>query len=189
MKSKKKLIVIVGIILVGFGGWVAYYYLSLGGHTLEGGLETYRGDIPSKFRKEITHLYFADPDEQFLKAEERVLPIHKTTLENARAAIEALISGPKGNLSRTIPEGTKLLSIYFTPDKTAYIDFDETITEKHPGGSTSELLTIYSIANTLTLNFSEIDNVKILISGRECTTLAGHIFTQQPFSANLLLIR
>jgi spore germination protein GerM len=189
LKSKKKLIVIVGIILVGFGGWVAYYYLSLGEHNLESGIETYRGDIPTKSRKEITHLYFADPDEQFLKAEERVLPIHKTTLDNAGSALEALISGPKGNLSRTIPEGTKLLSIYFTPDKTAYVDFDETITEKHPGGSASELLTIYSIVNTLTLNFSEIDNVKILISGRERKTLAGHIFIQQPFSANLLLIR
>ncbi len=189
MKSKKKIIVLVGIILAGFGGWAAYYYLSLGGHTLESGLETYRGDLPAKFRKEITHLYFADPDEQFLKAEERVLPIHKTTLENARAAIEALISGPKGNFSRTIPEGTKLLSIYFTPDNTAYVDFDETITEKHPGGSASELLTIYSIVNTLTLNFSEIDNVNILVSGRERKTLAGHVAIQRPFSANLLLVR
>lgn len=195
-------IIVIGIILVGTGSWVVYYYLSLVKHDLREEHGTYPPasseplrreigppNITEKSENKVTHLYFSDPDERFLNAEERILPRHKTTIENAKAAIEALIAGPRGNLSRTIPEGTKILSIYLTPDKTAYVDFDETITEKHPGGSASELLTIYSIVNTLSLNFSEIENVKILIRGRGRKVLAGHISIQQPLSANLLLIR
>jgi spore germination protein GerM len=195
-------IIVIGIILVGTGSWVAYYYLLLEEHNRQEERGTYSPDSPEPLRWEIsppyisaksrdkaTHLYFSDLDERFLTAEERVLPQYKTPTENAEAAIAALIAGPKENLSRTIPKETKLLSIYLTPNKTAYVDFDETITEKHPGGSTTELLTIYSIVNTLTLNFSEIENVKILIRGRERKVLAAHVSIQQPLSANLLLIR
>ncbi len=190
MKHKRVLFIITaGVFLVGIGSWIIYHYLTPEEYSPKKGGVTYPVDISTKYKREATHLYFSDQDERFLKAEQRGLPIYKTTLKNARAVIEALISGPKGNLSRTIPEETKLLAIYFAPDRTAYVDFDEAITEKHPGGSASELLTIYSVVNTLTLNFSEIDNVKILIRGRERKTLAGHVSIQQPFSANLLLIR
>ena len=203
MKYKRIIFIIVtGILLVGTGSWVGYYYLSLEEHNLRQERGIYATDTPeplrweislpdisSKSKNKIAHLYFSDLDEQFLKAEERALPQYQTMTETAESVIEALIAGPKENLSPTIPEGTNLLSIYLTPNKTAYVDFDETITEKHPGGSTSELLTIYSIVNTLTLNFSEIENVKILVRGRERKVLAGHVSIQQPLSANLLLIR
>lgn len=190
MKRKKILfIIIVGIILAISGGWAVYYYLQFGEDGFESGYGTSPLDLLAQSKRKATHLYFSDPDEQFLKVEERVLPTYQATLKNARAAIEALISGPKEALSRTIPEGTRLLSIYLMPEGTAYVDFDETITEKHPGGSASELLTIYSIVNTLALNFAEIDRVKILIRGRESETLAGHISIQKPFEANLLLIQ
>jgi hypothetical protein len=63
------------------------------------------------------------------------------------------------------------------------------IKEKHPGGSRSELMTIYTIVNSLILNIPEIDAVKILIEGCESMTLAGHIDTRFPFKANMLLIR
>ena len=203
MKHKRIIFsIVIGIILVGTGSWVAYYYLSLEGHNLKEKSGTYAPDSPEPLRWQISppdmsgksdnkvaHLYFSDPDERFLKAEERALPMYETTLKNAEAVMEALIAGPEGNLSRTIPEGTRLLSIYITPDRTAYVDFDEIIREKHPGGSASELLTIYSIVNTLTLNFSEIEKVKFLIKGRERKVLAGHVSIQQPLSANLLLVR
>jgi spore germination protein GerM len=186
--SKRRILLVVVILVVVAGGTVGYYFLSD-----RDGFEVRQKTSPDnrseRYEKKITHLYFSDSEERFLKAEERILPVYDTMSENARAAVEALISGPNGKLSRTIPEGTVLLSIYLTPDRTAYVDFDETITEKHPGGAGSELLTVFSIVNTLTLNFPEIDKVKILIRGREHKTLAGHVFLQQSFDANLLLIR
>jgi hypothetical protein len=48
---------------------------------------------------------------------------------------------------------------------------------------------VYSIVNSLILNVTDIEAVKILIEGQESITLAGHIDLQQPLKANMLLIR
>ena len=50
----------------------------------------------------------------------------------------------------------------------------------HPGGSTAELQTIYSVVNTLTLNFPGIKKVQLLIDGSVHDTLAGHIVISIP---------
>jgi spore germination protein GerM len=140
-------------------------------------------------KKSIVHLYFSDKDNSFLKAETRDL-FHSDKLEEfGKNIVEALIEGPRTGLMRTIPAGTTLKAFYITRDGTAYVDLSETIRDAHPGGVKSELLTIYSIVNSLTLNIPEIDAVKILVSGKEAITLAGHIDGRFPFKANMLLIR
>ncbi len=109
--------------------------------------------------------------------------------EFGRAIVEALIRGPQSGLNRTISEGTELRAIYIALDNVCYVDFSEAIRKKHPGGSNSEMLTVYSVVNSLILNISEIKRVKILIDGGESPTLAGHITLQQPFKAQMLIIR
>jgi len=110
-------------------------------------------------------------------------------LEFGRSIVEALIKGPQKGLIRTIPAGTELRAIYIGPDDVCYVDLSESIVKKHPGGTNLELLTIYSMVNSLILNVSEIKRVKILIDGNEAPTLAGHINLGFPFKAHMLLIR
>jgi spore germination protein GerM len=109
--------------------------------------------------------------------------------EVVRAIIEDLIKGPGGNLIRTIPQGTSLNAVYVSHDGTAYVDFSEALRENHPGGSQTELLTVYSIVNSLALNIPQVNRVKILIDGREIMTIAGHIDSRFPFKANMMLLR
>ncbi len=139
--------------------------------------------------KTVVHLYFSDKENSFLIAEERALFYSDQPAEFGRTIIENLIRGPVEGLMRTIPAGTELRALYVIPDGTAYVDISETIKETHPGGSKSEIFTIYSIVNSLILNIPEIDAVKILIGGHESMTLAGHIDLRFPFKANMLLIR
>lgn len=139
--------------------------------------------------KSLVHLYFADKDNSFLLAEERVLFRSADPAELGKTIIESLIRGPQEKLMRTIPAEAVLRALYVTQDGTAHVDFTEAVKEKHPGGSKSELMTIYSIVNSLILNISEINTVKILISGSESMTLAGHIDLRFPFKADMLLIR
>jgi spore germination protein GerM len=139
--------------------------------------------------KTDAHLYFSDKENSFLMAEERALFCSDQPAEFGRAIIENLIQGPIEGLMRTIPAGTKLRALFVLPNGTAYIDISETIKDTHPGGSKSEIFTIYSIVNSLILNVPEIDTVKILIGGQESMTLAGHIDLRFPFKANMLLIR
>lgn len=137
----------------------------------------------------VIHLYFADKDNSFLIAEERSFFYLSDPAEAGKQIIEALIHGPEKGLMQTIPGAAKLRALYVTQDGTAYVDLTVAVKEQHPGGVKSELLTIYSIVNSLTLNISEINTVKILIGGSESLTLAGHVDLSSPFYANMLLIR
>jgi len=148
-----------------------------------------RSSAIQKPDKALVHLYFADKDNSFLIAEERVLFRSDDPAEFGKTIIESLIRGPQKKLMRTIPVETALRALYVTQDGTAYVDITEAVKEHHPGGSESELMTIYSIVNSLILNIPEIDAVKILIGGRESMTLAGHIDLSSPFKADMLLIR
>ena len=148
---------------------------------------------PRRFLPELAkakgHLYFSNGDNRFLTAEYRTLGLSDTVTQRATDIMEALIEGPRGPLSPTIPAGTKVLALYVTQAGMAYVDFNRAITENHPGGTFSELLTIFSIVNTLALNIDEIEAVKILIEGREAKTLAGHIDIRRPFRPNMLIIK
>jgi spore germination protein GerM len=144
---------------------------------------------PQQLDKKKVHLYFADKDNSFLIAEERTVSPSNDPAEFGKTIIEALIKGPLEGLMRTIPVGTTLSAFYVTEDGVAYIDLTEEVKERHPGGIQTELITIYSIVNSLTLNIPEIDAVKILIGGHESMTLAGHIDLRFPIKANMLLIR
>ena len=137
----------------------------------------------------VVHLYFSDKDNSFLKAETRDYFHSDNPVEFGKKIIEALMEGPRTGLMRTIPSDTTLKAFYITRDGTAYVDMSDIIRDAHPGGVKAELFTIYSLVNSLTLNISEIDSVKILISGKEAMTLNGHIDVRFPFKANMLLIR
>jgi spore germination protein GerM len=139
--------------------------------------------------KSVIHVYFADKNNSFLLSEERVITTAHTPIELGKRIMEALLQGPRTDLMQTIPAGTKLRAMFLTTNGTAYVDLTETVTEKHPGGCRSEIMTVYSIVNSLILNVPEIETVKILIGGRESITLAGHIDIRYPFKADMLLIR
>ena len=137
----------------------------------------------------LAHLYFSDQENQFLIAEERSLKHPENPAFFAKSIVEALIKGPQRGLVRTIPENTKIRAIYVTQEGICYVDLTSEIADQHPGGIKSELLTVYSIVNSVVLNVPEVESVKIIINGSESTTLAGHIDLQVPVKANMLLIR
>ena len=145
--------------------------------------------ITTEPQRSVVHLYFADRDYNFLMSEQRVLRHTNDPIGFAEAIIDALIDGPRKQLLPSIPAGTDLRAIYITTDGICYVDLSETVREKHPGGCNLELLTIYSIVNSLILNLPEIEKVKILVNGNEAKTLAGHCDLELPLQANMLLIR
>lgn len=139
--------------------------------------------------RQIVYLYFGDRSKPFLTAEERELAGPKEPVTLGRAIIEALIEGPQQELMPTLPQGAALRAFYLTQEGTAYVDMDDAAKSEHPGGSETELLTIYSIVNSLILNIPEIASVRVLINGTESTTLAGHIDLRSPYKANMLIVR
>jgi spore germination protein GerM len=188
-KRKRLFFLLFGALLIGCV--VGFLFQNAGAETESKSRDDgqLNSDLPKPSNKVPTHLYFADRNNSFLKSEQRIMHQPDDPLAFGRAIVEALIKGPQKGLVRTIPVGTELSAIYIDPDNVCYVDLSETVKKNHPGGSNSELLTIYAVVNSLILNVAEIERVKILIDGNEAPTLAGHINLQFPFRAHMLLIR
>ena len=137
----------------------------------------------------VVYLYFSDNKHTVLMAEQRSLPAGIRSEEAGVRIMQALLEGPKQRLERTIPMETRLRGFYILKNRTAYVDLSSPIRDRHPGGARSELLTIYSIVNTLAMNLVEIETLKILIEGQEATTLRGHMDLRFPLRPNLLYVR
>lgn len=137
----------------------------------------------------VIRLFFAVPDADVLQEEERTIAREASSVEEAKRTVEELIKGPESDLNPTIPPRVQLRQIYIDGQGIAYVDFSRDLQRNHPGGSVGELLTIYSIVDTLSANFDEIVKVKILVEGSEILTLAGHIDTRHPFNPRYSLER
>lgn len=139
--------------------------------------------------RRVVHLYFSEPDHSGLTAETRELPDPGNPSELGKNIVQALIDGPEGKGERTLPASAVVRNVFVADDGTAYVDFDGKAAADHPGGVETELISIYSVVNSLVLNLEEISAVKLLIEGRESETLAGHVDLRFPFKADILLIK
>jgi germination protein M len=122
------------------------------------------------------NLYFSDSQAMYLIPEKRKISQIPSIV---RQAVNELIKGPENSdFYRTIPEGTQVNEVYIADD-IVYIDLSEEIFKNHPGGSSGELMTVYSIVNTLT-EIPPIKGVQILVEGNEMESLVGHIDISMP---------
>ena len=138
-------------------------------------------------KQEVT-LFFSDANERFLIPEKRFIPREKGPEEQAQEMVKALLSGSKTGLVNTFPENAELQGVKLEGGDTLLVNFSESLTVNHPGGSTAEMATVYSLTNTLTVNMPAIKKVKILIGGKERESLKGHIGLKNPFTINRELI-
>lgn len=163
----KKIIIgiLIFVILMGVGVW---YFFFFNKNTEETANEIIPEEEISEeqMRQTIVSLYFYNETTKSLASEGRLIDV-KELLENPYSKLmELLIAGPENqNLSKTIPEGTRLIRAELKGD-TLYLDLSKEFIENHPGGEQAESATIYSIVNTMT-NLTEVNSVKILIDGAE----------------------
>lgn len=135
--------------------------------------------------KVTVSLYFSDQNGDYLQVEKREIGMVPGL---ARATINELIAGPKTTgLLRTIPEGTKLLDINIE-NGLCRVDLSREFKENHWGGSSGEILTVYSLVDTLT-QFSTIESVEILVEGQIVETLAGHMDLSTPVIRNMEIVK
>ncbi len=188
-KHNRTILAVIGILSI--GGAVCLFYQ----HAHAQREQLSQADSPlqpartTRTKKSAVHLYFADRNNYYLMSEQRVVSHSGDSVDYARSIVEGLIKGPQNSLERTIAASTELRAIYIIPAGVCYVDLSQAVEKDHPGGCNSELLTIYSVVNSLILNIPEIKWVKLLIGGKEVQTLAGHVDLEFPLEADMLLIR
>ena len=130
-------------------------------------------------------LYFANKNSDLLIPEGRTVTVNsKESLEYV--LVNELIKGPSaGYIYPTIPEGTKAISVE-TKEGTCFVNLSQEFKSRHSGGSAGEIMTIYSIVNTLT-ELDSVEKVQFLIEGQKMEVFIHCIFNE-PFVRNENLI-
>ena len=139
-------------------------------------------------KKEVT-LYFSDREAEYLIGERREIKKKEAVEDEAGELIQELIKGPKGRLLPTLPSRTKLLSLHLDEKGMAKVNFSKALSKDHPGGSSAEMVTVYSVVNSLVLNFPKIKRVQFLVEGKEIDTITGHLSISKSVSPRPDLIK
>jgi hypothetical protein len=145
-------------------------------------------DALKKKEKQIAKIYFSDPQERFLMPEKRYVFKENDVAAQAKEIVKALLEGSKAGLVNTFPTGVSIRDVKVVDAEIALVNFSKNLTKLHQGGSTAEMATIYSLTNSITQNVPGIKKVKILVEGKELSSIKGHISTRKAFSPDLELL-
>ena len=116
----------------------------------------------------------------------RLLPVRiyiadSTPQKKAERVIDELINGRDDNpkIRRTIPKLKNCMRVK-VKDSTAYVNLTEEMQKAHPDGRDSELLTVYSIVNSLT-EIEGISTVRFTVCGKTQKDFMGHVDMRETF--------
>jgi hypothetical protein len=143
---------------------------------------------PEAARRISVRLYFEAPDHDGLLPEERTIAFSADLARQLRTVLEEIVKGPTLGLLPTLPPQTRVLEAFVTARGVAYVDLSAEATAGLPGGSRSELLTVYSIVNTVVTNFPAVSRVQVLVDDHEVPSLAGHVDVSRPLPPDMTLV-
>jgi spore germination protein GerM len=188
-KSKKKNRggkgILIAVILIGIGLFALIQFRQEIEHAFKSPAEK---KIAAGEKREVT-LFFSDQEGEFLVGEKRSIAKREDLEKEAREIILELTRGPRGKLIPTLPPQTKLLAFELDEGGLAKVSFNKALSKDHPGGSSAEMMTVFSIVNSLAFNFPRVKRVRILVEGKEIETIAGHLSLRGPVPSNLNLVK
>lgn len=146
------------------------------------------GDGGATVERSVT-LYFPTQGTT-LAGETRDLAVPEDPERQLLALARALLAGPESPLlAAPLPPGVEVRSVHLDGTGVAYVDLVAPGGEGPPaGGSTEELLRVYSLVDTLALNVVVVEGVVLLWNGEQPTTWSGHLDTSRPLAADPSLI-
>lgn len=133
-------------------------------------------------------VFYGSPDGQMLVPVRREVELADGVVAQGRRILEAQLAAPPAGQISVIPPGTQLRAFYVTERGDAFVDLSQQISTAHPGGSMTELLTVYALVNAVTANLPAVERVQLLVEGREVDTIAGHVDVRRPLTRDASLV-
>ena len=102
-----------------------------------------------------------------------------------KSVLDELLNGPVGVFEETLPVGTVVDAIYIEGNAVT-IDFNRAFSDAMLSGSSAEMLAVYSVVNTVAVNFPQIQKVKVNVAGNAAVTL-HHLDLSEPLQPDYSL--
>jgi hypothetical protein len=111
---------------------------------------------------------------------EKRLPRRTRQTAIAEAVVEEYFKGPGNGSASCIPPKVKLLGLYKDQERILYVDLSDELRRNFQGSALSEYLILKGFYESLISNLQDVQDVKILVEGKEIETLGGHVFLKYP---------
>lgn len=139
-------------------------------------------------RRISVRLYFEAPDREGLLPEEREIAFSPDLAQQLRTVVDELARGSTTGLVATLPPGTRVLEVFVQARGVAYVDLSSEAASGLPGGSKAELLTVYSVVNTIVTNFPAVSRVRLLVEDQPVAAFGGHVDVSRPLPPDMTLV-
>lgn len=133
-------------------------------------------------------LFFGAPDDSGLALEERTVPFSSDLARQIESVVGELVGGSRQGLAATLPADTRVLGAFVTGGGVAYVNLSKEVQTGAAGGSHAELISVYSLVDSIAANFPAVSRVQILVDDRPAETLAGHVDISRPLPADMSLL-
>jgi hypothetical protein len=172
--------------LLGWGVNVGLQYL---GRTASPDAPVAPASAPAPTAHITATLFYGARDGLLLQPVRVEVPLAEGAVAQGRQIVTALLQPPPAPYVPVIPPGTTLKAFYLTSSGDAFVDLSADISMKHPGGTHAELLTVYSVVNTITTNLQGVQRVQLLVDGKEADSIAGHVDVRRPLERDVAYVR
>jgi spore germination protein GerM len=98
----------------------------------------------------------------------------------ADAVIEEFFKGPGNGSVSAVPREVRLLGLYKDSSQILYVDLSDEIRRNFQGDALAEYLLLKGLYESLISNLQDVQDVKILIDGKEAESLGGHFYLKYP---------
>ena len=120
------------------------------------------------------------PRNDRLEMTERKIPKRISNTGIAEAVIEEFFKQTYTEGAPAMPKNVKLLGLYKDESQMFYIDLSDEVRRNFQGDALSEYLLLKGLYESLVSNVQDLQDVKVLIEGKEAETLGGHFFLKYP---------
>lgn len=134
--------------------------------------------LPGQTDTTVVKLFY--PAGTQLEMSEKSIQRRSGSVAAAEAIIEEYFKLTVNGKGSAIPRNVRVLGIYRDPSQVLYIDLSDELRRNFQGDALSEYLLIRGLYESLISNISDIQDVKLLIEGKELDSLGGHIYLKFP---------
>ncbi|MDA8434086.1 MAG: GerMN domain-containing protein [Nitrospiraceae bacterium] len=123
-------------------------------------------------------LYF--PIDNRLQLVERKVVGRTRQAAIADAVIEEFFKGPGLGIQSPVPQNVRLLGLYRDSAQILYVDLSAELRRNFQGDALSEYLLLKGLYESLISNLQDVQDIKVLVEGKEVETLGGHFYLKYP---------
>ncbi len=190
MNKKKRLIL---IIILAFLSVVIIAFMVFKNHKKSVKKQIEKKIVNQKEEESLEYdFFYQSANGNYLIPIKKKVSKHTDMKEQIKEVVLKLFEGVDASDKRYInlfSKRIKLNNIFIVNKEIVVLDLNREIYSELLGSSIDEILTIYSIVDTICFNFPYIKGVQIIVDGRQLETLAGHIDVSRPIRMDSKWIR